>query len=256
MSAVPSSPRVKLRSTSRRVPRTRSSEALAAPETDSEPTMRLSRALLVMLLLHIVAVGGFIASSRIREHDLKRSSGDPSAAMEADDFVSPVKTSGAQRTKPDNGMPRSGIHVVQPGETLMRIANENGVTLAALVAANGAETATAPLRPGQELKLPDKSPDPRTQVADGTASALSLIEDRSAAASKTNPPATGGALKALKLPSDSGSVYVVGKGESVYTIAQKLKVGSGALMKLNQIDDPKKLKPGQKLRVPATAKAK
>ena len=42
----------------------------------------------------------------------------------------------------------------------MRIANENGVTLAALVAANGANTVTDPLRPGQELKLPDKSPDP------------------------------------------------------------------------------------------------
>ena len=218
--------------------------------------MRLSRALLVMLLLHIVAVGGFIASSWIREHDLKRPSGDSSSAMEADDSVSPIKTSGALRTKADNVPPRASVHVVQPGETLMRIANENGVTLAALVAANGAETATAPLRPGQELRLPDKSPDPSTQVADGTASALSLIEDRSVSSGKTNPPAAGGALKSLKAPPDSGSVYVIGKGESVYTLAQKLKVSPAALMKLNQIDDPKKLKPGQKLRVPAAAKTK
>ena len=105
MPAVPSSPRVKLRSTSRRVPRTRSTETAAAPESDSEPTMRLSRALLVMLLLHVVAVGGFIASSKIRDRDLRRSSGDPSAAVEADDSLSPLKTSDAPRTKPDNAAP-------------------------------------------------------------------------------------------------------------------------------------------------------
>ena len=257
MPAVPSSPRVKLRSTSRRVPRTRSGEAAAEPETDSEPTMRLSRALLVMLLLHVVAVGGFIASSGIRERDLKRGSADPSAAVEADDSLSALKTTDATKTKSESAAPsRPSVHVVRQGETLMRIANENGVTLAALVAANGAETVTAPLRAGQQLKLPDKSPEPSTQVADGTASALSLIEDRPASPGKPESPSGAMAAKGPRLPADSGNVYAVGKGESVYTIAQKLKVSADSLMKLNQIDDPKKLRPGQKLHVPAGTKAK
>ena len=253
MPAVPSSPRVKLRSTSRRVPRTRSSEAEATPEIDSEPTMRLSRAILVMLLLHIVAVGGFIASSRIREHDLKRSSNDASAAVEADDSLSSARAADTARTKAESAPTHPTVHVVRQGETLMRIANENGVTLAALVAANGAQTATAPLRAGQELKLPEKSPDPSTQVADGTASALSLIEGNSAPPNRPDAVSAGNTTKTAKLPADSGNVYTVGKGESVYTIAQKYKVSPEALLKLNQIDDPKKLKPGQKLHLPAAA---
>ena len=256
MPALPSSPRVKLRSTSRRVPRTRSAEADAAPEVDSEPTMRLSRAILVMLLLHVVAVGGFIASSHLRDRDLKRSAGDASAVMEADDSLAPAKAGDAARAKSDAVVPsRPSVHVVRQGETLMRIANENGVTLAALVAVNGASTATSPLRPGQELKLPAQSPDPSTQVADGTASALSLIEGRPASSARSDVPTPSGTVKSVP-PPDSGKSYVVGKGESIYTIAQKLKVSPEAVLKLNQIDDPKKLKPGQKLRVPVANKAK
>ena len=59
------------------------------------------------------------------------------------------------------------------------------------------------------------------------------------------------AAKAAHLPGDSGKTYTVGKGESPYMIAQKFKVSYDALIRLNHIDDPKKLKPGQKLRIPA-----
>ena len=213
--------------------------------------MRLSRAILVMLLLHVVAVGGFIASSRIREHDLRRQSGDASTPVEADDSLSPLKGTDPARAKTTDAAPaRPSVHVVRQGETLMRIANENGVTLAALVAANGANTVTAPLRAGQELRLPDKSPDPSTQVADGTASALSLIEGRPGSPSKGDATASGSPSRIAPSTPDSGKVYAVGKGENIYTIAQKLKVAPESLLRLNQIDDPKKLKPGQKLRVP------
>ncbi len=256
MPAVPSSPRVKLRSTSRRVPRTRSAETDPALENNSEPTMRLSRAILVMLLLHVVAVGGFIASSHFRERDLRRSTSDPSAAVEADDSLATIKGTDAIHTPVDNAPSHPSVHVVRQGDTLLRIANENGVTLAALVAANGAETATTPLRPGQELKLPLHSPDPSTQVADGTASALSLIEGKPGVSNRPDSTVTNGAMKGLPLPPDSGKAYLVGKGESIYTIAQKLKVSPESLLKLNQIDDPKKLKPGQRLRVPVTSKPK
>ncbi len=138
----------------------------------------------------------------------------------------------------------------------MRIANENGVTLAALVAVNGAETATVPLHPGQELKLPAQSPDPKTQIADGTASALSLIEAGPGVSAKTDSLSASNLAKSTQPSSDSGKIYVIGKGENVYTIAQKLKVSTESLLKLNQIDDPKRLKPGQKLRIPLTSKTR
>ena len=73
--------------------------------------------------------------------------------------------------------------------------------------------------------------------------ALQLIEGK--AASAPAPPAKSGS----RLP-DSGQTYTVGKGETAYAIAHKLKVSYNALLKLNQIDDPKKLKTGQKLRLP------
>ena len=45
--------------------------------------------------------------------------------------------------------------------------------------------------------------------------------------------------------------YVVGRGETVQTIAQKLRVEPAALLRLNNVDDPRKIQAGQRLRVPA-----
>ena len=251
MPAVPSSPRVKLRTTSRRVPRTRA--AATGVDDAPEPTMRLSRAIMVMLLLHVVAVGGFFASSVLKERDLKHSTPDPSLALEAEDSQVPSKA-GSDLGKPvqPTSNVRPGVHVVRPGETLTLIANENGVTLEALVAANGAETVTNGLRAGQELRLPEHSPDPKADTTSNTANALNVIEGRP----KPSPPSHADASSTVKnghLPSDSSRVYTVGKGDNVYTIAQKNKVSYESLVKLNQIDDPKKLRLGQKLKLPLPA---
>ena len=54
---------------------------------------------------------------------------------------------------------------------------------------------------------------------------------------------------------DSGKTYVVVKGDNPVTIARHLHVNYDALLELNQIDDPRKLQIGQKLRIPASASA-
>ena len=253
MPAVPSTPRVKLRATSRRVPRSRA--ATNEPEIDAEPNMRLSRAILVMLLLHVVAVGGILAFSLIKEQNgdkgARRTGGGSAGALEAEDsLLTPAKTAGT--AEPATQSVRPAIHVVQPGETLLRIANDNGVTVDALVSANGARTAMSSLRPGQELKLPEKSPDPASVLAERSAV---VPDEADAGPLPAHGPAapTANAPKAGHLPPDSGKTYTVGKGESPYVIAQKLKVSYESLLKLNHIDDPKKLKPGQKLRIPVPA---
>ena len=261
MPAVPTTPRVKLRSSSRRVPRTHAARTTLVPETESEPNMRLSRAILVMLLLHVVAVGGIFAFSFIKERDPNRSPNGPmnsaSSAVEAEETALPAKrgTGDTPRVKPEGvgGNGRPAVHVVRAGETLTRIANDHGVTLEALVAVNGADTVTNGLHPGQELKLPDKSPVPDAPAVDSTANALAVIEGRNVAGT-SGTASSNAASRNGHLPPDSGKFYVVGKGESPYVIAQKLKVNYDALLKLNGIDDPKKLKPGQKLRVPAPTK--
>ena len=213
-------------------------------KADPEPEMRLSRALLVMLLMHIVVIGGIVAFSLIKERNPAPAS--PSHPLEAEDTSSPA---GATARKADAGRPN--IHVVRPGETLTRIANETGVSLAALVAANSATNVTSGLHPGQELKLPLAGSAPGTPRPNGAAAdALELIEGPAAAGAAL--AGGGDAARSAHLPADSGKTYIVGKGETPISIAHKLRVSYDALVKLNGIDDPKKLKPGQKLKVPVS----
>ena len=89
------------------------------------------------------------------------------------------------------------------------------------------------------------------------------------ASAKTDAPAkaqTVAATKAVPAPTpsttvkktapanpevkDSGTTYTVAKGDSPVTIAKKHHVLYDDLLKLNQIDDPKKRRIGQKLRIP------
>ena len=50
---------------------------------------------------------------------------------------------------------------------------------------------------------------------------------------------------------DSSKTYVVAKGDNPVSIAKKLKIPYDDLMAVNDIDDPHKLKIGQKLIIPA-----
>ena len=57
-------------------------------------------------------------------------------------------------------------------------------------------------------------------------------------------------------PVSSGKTYVVKKGDKPVTIAKKLKVPYDDLMALNHIEDPRKLRIGEKLLIPKTTKPK
>jgi N-acetylmuramoyl-L-alanine amidase len=56
------------------------------------------------------------------------------------------------------------------------------------------------------------------------------------------------------MPLSSGKTYTVKKGDNPVTIAKKLKVPYDDLMAVNHIEDPHKLKIGQKLQIPAGAR--
>jgi LysM repeat protein len=57
-------------------------------------------------------------------------------------------------------------------------------------------------------------------------------------------------------PVSSGKTYVVKKGDNPVTIAKKLNVPYDDLIALNHIEDPRKLRIGQKLLIPKTTKPK
>ena len=152
--------RKKLRATAVRRP-LRMTASAADYGDIAEPSMKLSRALLIVLLLHVVAVAGIIAFNAIKTHQASL----PSA----------------------------------PTLTTVGIASA------------------------------DTKPQP---------SALN-----STTAQKTS-------AKSPTKVSDSGKVYVVAKGDNPVTIAKKFKVSYDDLLALNHIDDPRKLKIGQKLLLP------
>ena len=165
----------------------RASAASAGIEFDGipEPNMKLSRALLIVLLLHVVAVSGIIAFNAIKTQERS--------------FV-PASPAGAENTPADTAEP--GNH---PDTDKARVA-----------AAQNENTRHIDVKPSH-----------------------SSMKDAQA-----TPPLS------------SGKTYIVKKGDSPVTIAKKLKVPYNDLMALNHIDDPRKLKIGQKLLVPETTNSK
>jgi LysM repeat protein len=147
-----------------------------------EPNMRLSRALLIVLLLHVVAVSGIIAFNAIKTRE---SSFVPAA----------------------------------PAHTENKMADTAGTPVHADVPKRRPTVVQKEIAPRNDPKL-------------------------SHSASKEEH---------AKTPPPSGKTYTVKKGDNPVTIARKLKVSYDDLLALNNIEDPHKLRIGQKLLIPATA---
>jgi LysM repeat protein len=177
----------------------RSSAASAGMDFEEmpEPNMKLSRALLIVLLLHIVAVSGIIAFNAIKTRE---SSFVPASQAEP---------------KPS-------------------------ATASAAIHSDGAKPQTAP---AQKESAAHEDPKPSHSP-----SKLSSKDDQASA------PTVVKAVAAR--PLSSGKTYVVKKGDNPVTIAKKLKVPYDDLMVLNHIEDPRKLRIGQKLLIPRATSAK
>lgn len=107
-------------------------------------------------------------------------------------------------------------YTVQRGEWLAAIARKCGVSLQALIAANPGINPSL-LRPGQQLRIPGGAP-PQPQ-----------------------PQPQPGAC---------GETYVIQRGDTLYSIAQKCGTTVAALMQANNIPVPEYIFPGQVLRIP------
>jgi LysM repeat protein len=171
----------KLRATAVRRP-VRFAATAADYEEMAEPNMKLSRALLVVLLLHVVAVAGIIAFNAIKTRQ------GSILAASAPSVASNATTASSAATKP-------------------LVSNPPG---AAAQKSNLKVTAKDAGKPGRAKQS-----------------------------------------ETAKAPADSGRVYVVAKGDNPVTIAKKFKVSYDDLIALNHIDDPHKLRIGQKLLIPA-----
>src|SRR5262245_10993066 len=119
-------------------------------------------------------------------------------------------------------LPRAGTYVVQPGDSLYRIAARQGVDFVALMAANGFTSLNVIIYPGQVLILPGGSDSPATAP---------------------ESPASG-----------PGGSYTVQPGDSLYRIAARQGVDFNALMEANGFtSDTVIIYPGQVLVLPGGA---
>ena len=279
-------------------------------DAEPEPNMRLSRAIAIVLLLHIVAIGGVLAFSLIKDRapqPLTRTKpvtpnaivtpGSTAASNPATSPIAPKRSEAAGPTlekilsaspmaagaTPAPRPTKTTGYVVRPGETLARIASEKSVSLGALIAVNDARITTATLKPGQEIQIPTIAA-PKERVMDeatrlietsGTSTPAKVAPTPAPAKNATTPVkaaappitvakaiavtpavAPAGTAKAavkaaVKAPDHGEKTYVVAAGDNPNKLAKKFGVSESALLKANGIEDPRKLRIGQQLVIPA-----
>jgi LysM repeat protein len=223
-------------------------------ESESEPSMKLSQAFIVVLVLHVVAVGGIYGFNKLNETKPKPVAEKKEAAPE----VVAKAPEPVAEAKPQAPAANAGqTYTVVAGDTLKRIASKFNTSIEALEKANNL-TSTSIIRTGQILVVGKAAsanaasasvkaePVPHSQATPSVVAKPAPVQPVVAKTAPAEPVAS-----AKEPAADSaGQSYVVAKGDNPYSIAKKFKVTQEALMKANNIDDPRKLKIGQKLAIP------
>jgi LysM repeat protein len=126
-------------------------------------------------------------------------------------------------------------YVVEPGDNLYRIALSNDTTVADMRAANPDLEGENPiLQPGQRLNLPECASETPETVEIAPATPTSSV---------------GTIVEATPIPS-SGETYTVQRGDTLFTIAQRLGTTVAELQQANNISDPNRISVGQVLIIP------
>ncbi len=155
---------------------------------------------------------------------------------------------------------------VQPGDTLIGLADRHNVSISELMNINGLSSPV--LRPGQKLLLPRGA---RVFVASDRQKAREPDDNRVAALSHPGPtvaPASVSAadedevndepsfladtLEATEPAATSGT-HTIQRGESLYGIAVRYGVSLAELQRINGISDPRKVRAGTVLKLPASS---
>jgi peptidoglycan/xylan/chitin deacetylase (PgdA/CDA1 family)/LysM repeat protein len=170
----------------------------AAPSGQTVHVVKPGETLYRIAVNYGVTVAAIVAANRIA---------NPSLIAAGQTLVIPTA---APPTTPPTGSPVR--YTVKSGDTLYRIAVNHGVTVAAMMAANGITDPNL-IRPGQVLVIPTSAPP------------------------NTPPPA-------------SPSHYTVKSGDTLYRIAVNHGVTVAAIMAANGITNPNVIRPGQVLTIP------
>lgn len=222
--------------------------ASATADMDSDDnSSKISRALTIIFLIHIVAIGLIFIHQKFLDG---RTTLTPQVA-EA------VPAAAAVPRAPDRPRLQSGtaVYPVRRGDNYARIAAEQGVDEGDLRLINQHKE----IVPGLLLEIPPKrivavesaevsalrNPAPAA-ADDGLVEALPVDVSNAPRAQLVRPNIDGRPAAAIP----SGSTYVVQSGDSIWRIANRYKVSQEALMKANGITDARKMKIGMNLVIP------
>lgn len=231
--------------------------AMAQPHDDDDGNgNQLSGAFVVVLFLHVVAIVGVFAFARInpkkdavltppdqtaagkpnqaKPNAAKANAAKPPASIAAA-AITPVAPAAPAHDSLKASQPGLRTHIVQAGDRLEKIAFAYNVGIPDIVATNHLKNKDD-IRGGQALTIPDSK----------LAAKVSPVPE-------TKPPATTpAAQKSQTSPNDkkTPNTYIVKKGDSAAKIAREHKCTYEELVKLNGIKDPKKIQPGQVLKLP------
>jgi LysM repeat protein len=234
-----------------------SREEVEEYESESEPSMKLSQAFIVVLVLHVVAVAGIYGFNQLKEKPAR-----PAAAKaETPEAAAPIAVNEkkadtaakVETSTPAKSQESQTTYTVVAGDTLKRIASKFKTSIESLEKANNL-TSTSILKVGQSLVIGSS---PKAAAASAQAFESTTKASPTPAVVAKAPPVKAPAVQEKaeakpleKTKTSEEKSYVVAKGDNPYSLAKKFNITQAALMKANNIDDPKKLKIGQKLVIP------
>jgi len=239
--------------------------AAAAPVTEMEADdggSKISRALTIIFLIHIVAIGLIFVHQRFLD-------GRPTeiSATVKSTAAAPAAAKAAEVPRFSSG---EKPYAIQEGDNYTRIAAAQGVEEEDLRRVNG----YVEIRPGLLIKIPPKrivaeEPPEVTAIRENTPSDTDrgLVEavdvtnapkaqlvrpntTRAAQAQTMAQSAPRSPAQTAQAPAASGKSYVVQPGDSIWRIANRFKISQDKLMQVNGISDARKMKNGMKLVIP------
>lgn len=252
----------------------RAATAAAAPMPEMEgdvPNLGIARALVVILIIHVVAIAGIFAHSHFFEGEAAK------IAAAEPELLEPAREQPAAAANLPQISTGEDFHIVKTGDTYEKIAMANGVEVTDLRRANDNVALSADLilripartivatEPEELIRLRNGSAVLETPIETTVGSTLPVDDLRSApmvetdAAAKLVRPNVTREVEAERpveqagapaASAASGKKYTVKNGDTFWKIAKANGSTPEAVMKANRITDPRKLRAGMQLVIP------
>jgi len=219
----------------------------SAYDDHEEPTTKLSTAFVVVLALHVVAVAGIYAFHSIKA---KRREAD-GTAVAAKSVAPPTAVAAA----PAPAAPSAAVATPPAAPGAGNVAPKITAAPAPVKTENTASRLPAPAGASAVIP-PQKAPIQNTQATPSSGVQTTTV------AAKAQPPAVApvkavAAVPAVlpvasSAPEVSSKTYTVVRGDNPVAIAKRMHVNYEEMLKINNIEDPKKLQIGQVLKMPVS----